>query len=98
MLSLRPLTPADQRVYDTMSTVWRRFIETGDPNPRGVPEQWPPYQVLDAQGAVDPSRSNRHIVFADRPGVASYLRDSQCNFWERFFFRSLLSSIPAAAR
>ena len=92
------LTSPDLAVYETISTFWRRFADTGDPNARGVPEQWPPYQVLDAQGAVDPSRSSRHIVFAARPGVASYLRDSQCNFWESFFFRSLLSSIPAAAR
>ena len=38
------LTPADLVVFDTMSTFWRRFMETGDPNPRGVPVQWPSYR------------------------------------------------------
>ena len=38
------LTPADLVVFEAMSTFWRRFMETGDPNPRGVPVQWPPYR------------------------------------------------------
>ena len=42
--------------------------------------------------------SDRYFVFANRLGVASYLRDSQCNFWEPFFFRSALGVVPAAAR
>jgi para-nitrobenzyl esterase len=92
------LTPADLVIYDAMSTFWRRFIETGNPNPRGAPVQWPPYRPGPFDTPVDPSRSDRHFVFGDRLGVANYLRDSQCNFWESFYFRSVLGAVPAAAR
>lgn len=85
--SPRPLTPADRILSDAMGTFWRRFMERGDPNLPGVPVQWPLYDA----GA-------RHFVFADRMGTSSFLRDAQCNFWESFFFRSVLGTIPAAAR
>jgi para-nitrobenzyl esterase len=92
------LTTADHSVYDAMSVFWRRFADSGDPNPRGQPLQWPPYRPGPFDAPVDPSRSDAHLVFADRPGVANYLRDSQCNFWESFYFRSALGTVPAAAR
>jgi para-nitrobenzyl esterase len=92
------LTPPDLVVFDAMSTFWRRFMETGDPNPRGVPIQWPLYRPFDAANVSDPSSSDRHFVFGDRLGIASHLRDSQCNFWESFFFRSVVGAVPAAAR
>jgi para-nitrobenzyl esterase len=92
------LTAADLVIYDAMSNYWRRFAETGDPNPRGVPVQWPAYRPDPAAGPVDPSRSDQHFVFAERLGVRSHLRDPQCNFWESFYFRSVLGTVPAAAR
>ncbi len=92
------LTPADLVVFDAMSTYWRRFAETGDPNPRGRPVQWPLYRPDPLQGVVDPFLSDRHFVFERNLGVSSYLRDSQCNFWESFYFRSVLGAVPASAR
>jgi para-nitrobenzyl esterase len=92
------LTAADVSVYGVMSVFWHRYIETGDPNPRGQPVQWPPYRPGPNDAPVGPSRSDAHLIFGDRPGVANYLRDSQCNFWESFFFRSVLGAVPAAAR
>jgi len=94
----RPLTASDLVIYDAMSNHWRRFMETGDPNPRGQPVQWPPYRPGPFDAPVDPSRSDHHFVFADRLGVASHLRDQQCNFWEPFYFRSALGTVTAAAR
>ena len=90
------LTTPDLVLYETMSTFWRRFADTGDPNPRGVPEQWPPYQTVDS--VTEPSRANRHFVFANRLGVAADLRDAPCNFWESLFLRSALGAVPASAR
>ena len=90
------LTTPDLVVYETMSAFWRRFADSGDPNPRGVPEQWPPYQTGDS--AVDRSQANRHFVFANRLGVAGDLRDAPCNFWESFAFRSAIGAVPASAR
>jgi len=92
------LIAGDLVIFDTMSTFWRRFAETGDPNPRGTPVQWPPYRPGPFEEGVDPSRSDRHFVFDRRIGVANYLRDPQCNFWESFYFRSVVGAVPAAAR
>jgi para-nitrobenzyl esterase len=91
------LTSADLVVYDAMSTFWRRFMETGDPNPRGH-THWPPYRPRPFDRPVDASQSDWHFVFGDRLGVSNHLRDSQCNFWESFNFRSVVGALPAAAR
>jgi hypothetical protein len=80
-----------------MSTFWRRFMETGDPNPRGH-THWPPYRPRPFDRPVDASQSDWHFVFGDRLGVSNHLRDSQCNFWESFNFRSVVGALPAAAR
>jgi carboxylesterase type B len=93
----RALSASDLVIYDTMSTFWRRFMDSGDPNPRGVPEQWPPYRPLGATGFRNDD-TDRHYVFADRLGIASHLRDSPCNFWEAFYFRSAFGAVPAVAR
>jgi para-nitrobenzyl esterase len=92
------LSAADLVVFNAMSTYWQRFAETGDPNPRGQPVQWPPYRPGPFDEPVDPARSDRYFAFGDRLGVSTYLRDSQCNFWESFFFRSVVGAVPAAAR
>jgi para-nitrobenzyl esterase len=94
----RALSGSDLVIYDAMSTYWRRFIETGDPNPRGQAIQWPPYRPVPVDAPVNTSSSDRHFVFAERLGVASHLRDRQCNFWESFYWRSALGTVPAAAR
>jgi para-nitrobenzyl esterase len=92
------LTSADEAIFDAMSTYWRRFMESGDPNPRGQRVQWPAYRPGQFDEPVDASRSDRHFVFGSRLGVANYLRDQQCNFWEGFNFRSTIGPVPAAAR
>ena len=92
------LTAGDQGIYNAMSTFWRRFVENGDPNPRGVPVQWPAYRPTSTEEPVDGSRFDRYFSFDDRLGVSTYLRDPQCNFWESFFFRSAVGAVPASAR
>jgi len=92
------LTQQDLAIFDVISTFWRQFMDAGDPNPRGTSVQWPPYRPGPFEEGVDPSRSDRHFVFDRRIGVANYLRDSQCNFWESFYFRSVVGAVPAAAR
>jgi para-nitrobenzyl esterase len=66
------LTPPDLVVFDAMSTYWRQFMETGDPNPPGRPVQWPQYIAGVYYEPVDASGTDRHFVFADRLGVSSY--------------------------
>jgi para-nitrobenzyl esterase len=94
----RPLAAADQVIFEAMSTMWRRFMDSGSPNRDQTSVEWPPYRPMAGESAVDPSRSDRYFVFGNRLGVAHYLRDAQCNFWESFYFRSLLGAVPAAAR
>ena len=98
LTAARTLTAADLALHAPMSTFWARFAATGDPNPRGQPLQWPPYRPLGADAAAVPSSADHYFVFGERIGVASHLRDSQCNFWEPFYFRSVLGVEPAAAR
>jgi para-nitrobenzyl esterase len=98
LLTPRALTAADLVVADVMGTFWRRFMETGDPDPHGATVQWPPYRPGPFDPPADPSRSDQHFVFGDRFGIATYLRDQSCNFWEGFNFRSLIGPVPAAAR
>ena len=92
------LTPADLVVFDAMSTFWRRFMETGDPNPQGVPVQWPPYRAARYDETVDPLRSDYYFSFGDHLGVSTFLRDQACNFWEPFFLRTAVGAVPAVAR
>jgi para-nitrobenzyl esterase len=94
----RALSAADLVIYDAMSHFWREFMETGDVNPRGQAVRWPTYRPGPFDAPGDPSPSDSHIVFDDRLGVASYLRDRPCNFWESFYLRSALGTVPAAAR
>ena len=92
------LAAPDLVIYETISTFWRRFADTGDPNPAGRPVQWPSYRPGPYEAPVEPSRSDRHFVFADRLGIANYLRDASCNLLEPFNFRSVLGAVPAATR
>lgn len=94
------LTAADVALFGSMSTYWRQFVETGTPNYPGNPVQWPAFRPQPSYGSepADPSRSDRYLVLDRTIAEASYLRDAQCNFWESFFFRSVLGSVPASAR
>ena len=94
------LTAADLALFGSMSTYWRQFAETGTPNHADNPIQWPAFRPQPSYGSapVDPDRSDRYLILDQRIGEASYLRDAQCNFWESFYFRSVLGAVPAAAR
>jgi para-nitrobenzyl esterase len=83
----RALNAADLLLFEVMSALWRYFMERGDPNPPGAPVRWPLYRPGD-----------NYFVLSDRLGAAMSLRDQQCNFWEPFFFRSVIGAVPAVAR
>jgi para-nitrobenzyl esterase len=92
------LNATDTAVFAAMSSYWRQFMETGSPNASGTPVPWPLFRPLQSSGAIDPALSDRYLVLDRTISETSYLRDSQCNFWESFNFRSVLGAIPAAAR
>jgi hypothetical protein len=87
-------------LFGSMSTYWRQFAETGSPNHPDNPIQWPAFRPQPSHGSapVDPARSDRYLVLDQRIGEDSFLRDAQCNFWESFYFRSVLGTVPASAR
>jgi para-nitrobenzyl esterase len=92
------LTNQDLALFRSMSTYWRQFADTGTPNARDNPTQWPLFRALPWLEPYDPSRSDRYLRLDRLLSEDEYLRDSQCNFWEPFFFRTIVGAVPAAAR
>ena len=93
------LTPADVSLSGAMSTFWASLRRNRRPQPSRCADSVAPRPSRSFQDrGVDPSQSDRHFVFVDRAGVATYLRDPHSNFWEPFFFRSVGGVVPAAAR
>ncbi|HVQ91312.1 MAG TPA: carboxylesterase family protein [Mycobacteriales bacterium] len=71
------LTAAQQRLADTMSGYWTRFIATGNPNGRHLPA-WPRY--VPAGGSAD--RIQLLAPTSVRP-VGTFAADHRCQFWQR---------------
>ena len=85
------LTAADLALFSSMSGYWRRFAETGSPSARGDTGRWPVF-TLPAKFSI----SDRYLVLDSTVSEANHLRDLPCNFWERYFFRSLVGTVPAS--
>ena len=45
-----------------------------------------------------PILSDRFVVLDDTVTDANRFRERQCNFWDRFYFRSVIGTVPASAR
>ena len=87
------LTTADLALFRAMSGYWRRFADTGNPNAPGDAVRWRLFR-FDRY----PILSDRYLVLDDVVSAANRLRDRQCTFWDRFYFRSLTADVPASAR
>ena len=87
------LTAGDLALFRAMSGYWRRFAETGNPNAPGEAVRWPLFKVNRF-----PIPSDRYLVLGDIISNANRLRDRQCVFWDRFYFRPLTGDVPASAR
>jgi para-nitrobenzyl esterase len=87
------LTAADLVLFRAMSGYWRRFAETGNPNSLPEAIRWPTFR-LDRY----PLLSDRYLVLDDIIKEANRLHDRECNFWDRFYFRSVIGPVPASAR
>jgi para-nitrobenzyl esterase len=79
------LNAADQTLFSVMSEYWSSFAATGNPN-AGSAEEWPRFDQASA----------RYLVLDTSTGPASRLRDQYCNFWEHYYFRSVLGPVPAS--
>ena len=87
------LTAADLALFRAMSGYWTRLAETGNPNSPDEAVRWPLFRV-----DRYPILSDRYLVLDDIVSAANRLRDRQCTFWDRFYFRSLTGDVPASAR
>jgi para-nitrobenzyl esterase len=88
-----PLTDPDNALHNKMATYWAQFAATGSPN-RGDTslESWPPFTRPAGPGRG----TDKYLVFDTALREGTRLREAQCNFFEPFYFRPVLGSVPAA--
>jgi hypothetical protein len=87
------LTAADLGLFRAMSGFWGRFADTGSPTASDGAVRWPLFRV-----DRYPILSDRFVVLDDTVIDATRFRGPQCDFWDRFHFRSVLGTVPASAR
>ena len=90
-----PLTAADFDLHTKMAGYWTRFAETGNPN-RGDESafSWPPFTRPSGPGRG----TDKYIILDSIIGEGARLRETECGFFEPFFFRSVLGGLPAVAQ
>ena len=88
------LDAADLSLHAAMAGYWTQFAASGDPNARHDDViRWPLFK--DPEG---PRRGpNKFIIFGTPLQRDKRPRDEQCDFWEPFFFRTMLGTLPASA-
>jgi para-nitrobenzyl esterase len=86
------LTPADNAVHAAMAGYWTRFAATGDPN---VDDDALVHWQLFRSPLGAGRGADRVLIIDAAIGGDKRLREQHCDFWERFFLRSILSSTVA---
>ena len=89
------LDDADDVLHAAMSGYWTRFAATGNPNrdnPTAV--HWPAFKHPTGRGRG----SDKYIILDSVIREGMRPREAQCDFFEAFFFRSLLGALPASAQ
>jgi para-nitrobenzyl esterase len=87
-----PLNSADLRLHTAIAGYWTRFALNGHPNvDDDTVFHWPAFKdpIGDGRG------SNKYIVFDSIVREGKRPREAECDFWEPFFFRSMLGKLPA---
>jgi len=89
------LTPDDRTLHASMAGYWTRFMLTGNPNTEDESVvHWPAFKDPLGIGRG----ANKHLVFDRVIAADKRLRESQCDFWEPFFLRSMLGGVPAGSQ
>ncbi len=87
------LDPADLDLFHAIAGYWIRFANSGNPNsddPAIV--HWPAFSRPAGQGrGVD-----KYLALAASIQQGLRIKESQCDFWEPHFYRSLTGAVPAA--
>ena len=87
-----PLNAFDNALHAVMAGYWTRFAGNGDPNiddDSVVHWQTFKHPLGEGRGA------DRYLVLDSRVRSDKRLRESACDFWEPYFFRSMLVGLPA---
>ena len=87
------LTAADRELHFKMAGYWARFAATGNPN-RGAAESeysWPPFKRPNGAGRG----TDKYLIIDSAIADDGRPRQAQCDFFEPFFFRSVLAGLPA---
>jgi para-nitrobenzyl esterase len=87
------LTAADRELHVRMAGYWARFAATGNPN-RGADDSvisWPPFKRPNGAG----QGMDKYLIFDATIAQDGRPRQEQCDFFEPFFFRSVLAGLPA---
>jgi para-nitrobenzyl esterase len=88
------LGPADVALFRTMAGYWMRFAESGSPNtvdPAVV--HWPAFTHPTGSGRG----ADKYLTFDVSVREGKRQRETQCDFWEPFFLRSITGAVPASA-
>ena len=87
------LNDADLRLARAMGGYWTRFAATGDPNTADeTVVHWPAFKHPAGAGRG----ADKYLVLDVTIAQALRPRESPCDFWEPYFFRSVTGPVPAA--
>jgi len=87
------LNPEDLALFGAISGYWTRFAADGNPNSdaRDV-VHWPAFRHPSGQGRGP----DKYMVLDWPVREGRRLREQQCDFWEPFFLRTVVGSVPAS--
>jgi para-nitrobenzyl esterase len=88
------LGAVDLALFREMSGYWTRFMRSGSPNTEdpGV-VHWPAFKHPTGVGRG----SDKYLKFEQAVTDDKRQRESYCDFWRPFFFRSMSGAVPASA-
>jgi len=87
------LTPADLTLHSATAGYWTRFAATGNPNSDDDNVvHWPAFKHPTGPGRG----ADKYIIFDSVITESKRQREEQSNFWEPFFFGSMLGGSQAS--
>ena len=87
-----PLNAADLALHAQMAGYWSRFAAIGNPNiDDDSVVHWQMFREPTGLGRG----ANRYIVLDSVIRTDKRLREAACDFWEPYFFRTMLGKVPA---
>jgi len=89
------LDASDLTLHAALSGYWTRFAATGNPNRTDEAViHWPAFKHPTGRGRG----SDKYIILDSVIREGMRPRETHCDFFEPFFFRSLLGGLPASAQ